>query len=139
MSPTTVPGQHYTSVDLAIALSIIGGSAVIIIIGAWYLSRERPSVTPASTRNQQRHEEDWYRKAGIYLGDLPVQRHTKRLVQAEKSNGEVQNAAWNSCPLKLFHPMKKFETSRTTDDKASELVTKSNDSPVVDNADTSRL
>lgn len=97
------------------------------------------AVTPASTRNHHRREEDSYRKAGIFLEDLPVRRYTKRLVPAEKSNGEAQNAAWNTYPLKLFHPMRKCEVPRATDDKASVLVTRSNESPMVNDPDTSRL
>jgi hypothetical protein len=72
MSPATMPAypQTYTAIDFAIQLSIIGGSGVIIIIVAWYLSRQRPSVTRASARNRHRREEDSYKKAEIILQDL---------------------------------------------------------------------
>ena len=71
MSPAVVPGLKYTAVDVAIAVSIIGGLSVIMIIISWYLSRQRPPVRPASTSNRYRREEDSYKKTEIFLQDLP--------------------------------------------------------------------
>jgi hypothetical protein len=139
MSPAIVPGrvQHYTTVDVAILLSIIVGSFVIIIIVARCLIQKYPPATTALTKSVYKYEDESYRRTGIPVEDLPVRRYTKRIVPPDKINGEAQNSS--TYLPSLLHPTRKDEMPRNRDEKAAGLATRLNDSLLINDSDTPKL